>query len=250
MENDMPPEPAAESTHQSSHPCQCENDGPSSDTCCETKVETLAVDDLVMLSIDDLIARYRCGVENYSSRVFNMPDNMLDLEFSAEIAAKHQTGLWSIRTLLGHCADAELVYVHRFRRAVAEDAPVNPNWDEQAFLDSSMYTGPVEGGHQTMTNAPSIAGHVAIVHTLRQWTAEWLSCLNEDQWDRKLMHPWFGEMTLKRLVATQTWHLEHHARHLAAKVDQLLGPAPAQSCCQSDSSAESNHAGCCHESHD
>jgi DinB superfamily len=250
------------------HTCGCQDaDSQSSDpantTCCQSQPAALTTDELADLPIDALITRFRRGVENFSPRIFAMPDDLLDYTFSPEIAAEHNTGLWSIRTLLGHVADAEVVYTHRFRRAVAEEGPVNPNWDEQAFLDSGIYTGPVEGHPATMTTAPSIAGFLAVTHTLRQWTAEWLQSLSADQWNRKLIHPWLGPMTLKSIVASQVWHLESHARFLNNKVSQLLGPdesAQTAGCCQNQPKAESssessadpdnpaNHTGCCNGS--
>lgn len=239
--------------------CGCEaGDAETKSGCCRHAPTPLSSDELAELPVEELVARFRRGVENFPPRVFHMAEDLLDYGFAPEVAAEHKTGLWPIRTLLGHVADAELVYTHRFRRAVAEDSPVNPNWDEQAFLDSGIYTGPIEGERQTMTSPPSIAGFVATIHTLRQWTGEWLEDLAPDQWERRLMHPWFGAMNLKELVALQVWHLEHHARFLSAKVDQLLGPAEVDEaggsgvCCQDQSSSEANqsanHSGCCSES--
>ena len=252
-------------THETNgHACGCENQGGAGvgeagiAGCCGEGLAPLSSDELAELPVDELVARFRRGVENFPPRVFHMAEELLDCGFAPEVAAEHKTGLWPIRTLLGHVADAEVVYTHRFRRAVAEDSPVNPNWDEQAFLDSGIYTGPIEGQRQTMTSPPSIAGFVATIHTLRQWTGEWLQNLNADQWERKLMHPWFGAMNLKGLVALQVWHLEHHARYLSAKVEQLLGPVEADetansaACCRGGSSTDANQSanrsGCCSES--
>lgn len=262
------------STTPTAHSCGCNhaegepnaeaiNQGGGS--CCQNQPDPLAApltrEELTELPIDALITRFRRGVENYAPRLFSMSDDLHDYGFAPHVHAEHQTGLWSIRTLLGHVTDAELVYAHRLRRAVAEESPVNPDWDEQAFLDAGLYQGPIEGTPSPLTTAPSIAGFLAVTHTLRQWTSEWLMGLNIDQWDRKLLHPVFGPMTLKGLVALQTWHLEHHARFLNNKIGQLLGPEEAPSgCCQnqaadespSESSADTdnpaNHSGCCNGS--
>ncbi len=265
------------STTPTAHSCGCnhaegepnaEANSQGGGSCCQDQPAPLAApladpltrEELAQLPIDALITRFRRGVENYAPRLFSMSDDLHDYPFADHVHAEHQTGLWSIRALLGHVTDAELVYAHRVRRAIAEDSPVNQNWDEQAFLDAGLYQGPIEGTPSPLTTVPSIAGFLAVTHTLRQWTAELLLGLNLDQWGRKLLHPLFGPMTLKELVALQTWHLEHHARFLNNKIGQLLGPEEAPSgCCQNqaaeqshESSAETdtpaNHTGCCNGS--
>ncbi len=52
--------------------------------------------------------------------------------------------------------------------------------------------------------------------------------LMPDQLLRGGMHPQRGPQTVRGILAYDTWHLEHHARYLNAKVCRLLGPAPAE----------------------
>jgi hypothetical protein len=66
-----------------------------------------------------------------------------------------------------------------------------------------------------------------VLHTLRRWTAEWLFTLSPDQLARTAPHPERGEQSVRDILAYTTWHLEHHARFLNAKVCRILGPAPA-----------------------
>jgi hypothetical protein len=84
---------------------------------------------------------------------------------------------------------------------------------------------------------------VAVIHTLRRWTAEWLATLSPEQLERKAMHPERGPESVRLMLVYTTWHIEHHARYLNAKVCRLLGPAPA------DEGAEGGcGAGCgCHK---
>src|SRR5262245_33171220 len=89
------------------------------------------------LSDGELIARYRRGLERIDPRVFELSDAQLDTAFLPDAGV----GRWSVRVLMGHLADAELVFTHRMRRAVAEDHPVLGVMDENAFIDSGLYAG-------------------------------------------------------------------------------------------------------------
>jgi hypothetical protein len=158
----------------------------------------------------ELAARYGRGVENFDRRIFELSDDQLDLAFLPEAGV----GRWPVRVLLGHLADAELLYVHRMRRTVGEDGPVLALWDENAAIDAGLYTG----------GRYPIGAFVAVIHTLRRWTAEWLATLTQEQWARRALHPERGEMTVRLMAVYATWHLEHHARYLDLKVTRFLGP--------------------------
>jgi len=171
----------------------------------------------------ELIARYRKGVENFDHRLFQLTPDELDTAFLPEA----DVGRWPVRVLMGHLADAELVYSHRVRRAVGEDNPVLAVWDENAFIDNDVYglriedQGPEARNHRVTS---AVAGAVALVHTVRQWTGQWLMTLTEAQWSRAAMHPERGPESVRRMIAISVRHLEHHARFLKCKLDKLVGP--------------------------
>ncbi|MBZ0172057.1 MAG: DinB family protein, partial [Phycisphaerales bacterium] len=150
---------------------------------------------------EDLIVRYLRGVENFDPRVFDLTDEQTDEAFPRDAGA----GLWPVRVLMGHLADAELVYTHRIRRTIAEDSPVLALWDEMAFVDGGLYGAELR---------PPVAGFVAAIHTMRRWTAELLISLTPEQWDRRAMHPERGEITVLQMVETAAKHLEHHNQYL------------------------------------
>lgn len=164
----------------------------------------------------ELIERYLGGVERFERRLLDLDDAQLDTYFRPEAGV----GRWSCRVLVGHVADAELVQAHRMRRAVAEDRPVFAMWDENAFIDSGLYAGEAGGADRP------VAGSVAVVHTVRLWMADWLRSLAPEAFGRQALHPEAGPVTVARLLAGATWHLEHHAWFLSRKLERLLGPAP------------------------
>ncbi|MBC7835066.1 MAG: DinB family protein [Phycisphaerales bacterium] len=160
------------------------------------------------LAIPELIARYRVGVENFDRRVFQLTGEQLDTAFRPEVGV----GRWPVRVLLGHLADAELPFVHRCRKAVAEANPMFCNWDEEAFIDSGLY------------NAQPIGAAIAVIHTVRLWAAGWFESLAPDDWNRRGLHSVRGEQTVRGMMWYYTWHLENHASYLNRKVERMLGP--------------------------
>jgi hypothetical protein len=225
----------------------------SSDTCCKGEsreaasgccggarvsapLTPMSAEELEKLPSLQLIARYRRGIENFDRRVFDLAERQIDQAFLPDAGV----GQWPVRVLIGHCADADLASVHRMRRAVAEDNPVLSNWDENAFVDANLYgnqhegyADSPEGDHARVMNA--LGGHMATIHTLRQWIGQWLMSLTEAQLDRAALHPERGRQTVRNMLALYTWHLEHHSKFLTLKLDRMLGPAeqaaPAHACC-------------------
>lgn len=195
----------------------------------------MTAEQLESLPTLQLIARFRRGIEAFDRRVFQLSEREIDQAFLPDA----NVGRWPIRVLLGHVADADLAAVHRMRRIVAEDRPLLAEWDENAFVDANIYENAdkayadsEEGDHARVMNA--LGGPMAVIHTLRQWTGQWLAGLSEAQLDRVGMHPSRGEMSVRRILALYTWHLEHHAAFLTRKLD-LMVPAVQQasggSCC-------------------
>lgn len=166
---------------------------------------------LKALSLPDLLDRYASATTLVERRVLDLDDEQADVYFRPEAGV----GRWSCRALLGHLADAEMVFVHRMRRTVAEDQPVLALWDEDAFIDAGLYA----------TASGRLAGFVATIHTLRLWTSEWLRSLEPDAWNRIALHPENGELTLRVQLEKTTWHFEHHIWYLRRKLERMLGPA-------------------------
>lgn len=176
--------------------------------------------DIVTLPIGEMLSRYRRGVGNYDPRVFSLSAEQMDRAFLPDA----NVGRWSVRMLVGHMADAELSFVHRMRRAIAEDRPMLATWDENAFIDSGLYAIPREV--QQGDPASLIGGSVAMMHTMRMWSFQWLSGLELAQFDRVALHPERGEQRVRDILSYAIWHVEHHARFLQRKCDLMLGPVP------------------------
>lgn len=183
------------------------------------------LDHFLALPPADLVARFAVGVERFDRRVFKLTDEQADTAFLDGVKSPSgvSLGRWPVRVLLGHLADAELAFTFRMRRVAAEDHPVLEAWDENAFIDGGLY-----GTDRTPADKRQPLGaFVATVFTLRKWTGEWLRSLDPAAFNRTGMHTIRGEQSLKTILAYDTWHLEHHAVFLNAKVEKFLGPNAA-----------------------
>ncbi|MCA9311425.1 MAG: DinB family protein [Phycisphaerales bacterium] len=159
------------------------------------------------LPLEALIERYRSGTASLNATVLRLGDEQADQCFLPDADA----GRWSCRMLLGHLADAEMICGFRMRKLVAEPGSEMAMWDQDAFVDAGLYSGPGQ----------PMAGFVAVVHTTRLWLSEWLGGLPEAAWACRGLHLRRGEMTLRQLVAFTAWHLEHHAWYLDRKLARL-----------------------------
>jgi hypothetical protein len=173
----------------------------------QPKLETF-----LALSPAALVERFSIGVEHFDRRVLELTDEQLDHAFLAGSTGPDgkPLGGWPCRVLLGHLADAQLAFAHRYRRVVGEERPILQAWDENAFIDSGLYA------------QQPVAAFIAAIHTLRKWLGPWLASLPPAAWQRVGLHTERGEQALQTILTYDTWHLEHHAWYLNRKVERLV----------------------------
>lgn len=112
------------------------------------------------------------------------------------------SGRWSIRQIVAHLADAELVGAHRFRQVIAEDNPTLVAFDQDAWTHNLDYA----------RRKPKQS-----LETFRRLRAEnyaLLKELPETAFERSGNHTEDGPMTLGRLLEGYAQHAETHARQL------------------------------------
>jgi len=163
---------------------------------------------------ETLLNRYAGWADCVPTRILKLSDEQLDTAFVESAGI----GRWPVRVLVGHLADCELVYSHRMRRVASEDNPTIVGFDPDAFVDAGLY-----GSDQGGADKP-IGGFVAVIHTVRVWTVEWLNTLDEEAFARTGLHSEDGPVSIESLLAKAVWHTEHHAVYLNRKIDHMLGP--------------------------
>jgi len=113
-------------------------------------------------------------------------------------------GKWSIRQVLAHLADSELVMAHRFRQVIAEDNPTLIAFDQDAWARNLDYA----------RRKPKLS--LETFRRIRGENHELLSGLSESVFERSGNHSERGPVTLRSLVETAAAHAESHARQAQA----------------------------------
>jgi uncharacterized damage-inducible protein DinB len=109
-------------------------------------------------------------------------------------------GKWSIREIVAHLADCELVFAFRLRQTLAVDHPVIEPFDQTVW--GERYT-PYD-----------IATGLAMFTAARNWNLKLLTTVNDADRHRPVTHPERGTMTLWTIVETMAGHDINHLQQV------------------------------------
>jgi hypothetical protein len=147
-----------------------------------------------MSDIPDLLERYRRGPE-----VLAM---VLTGVFGEEEDFVPAPGKWTIRQLIAHLADAELVGAHRFRQVIAENNPTLIAYDQDAWTANLDYAR--RKPKQSLES----------FRRVRAENFDLLKELPESAWLRTGNHSERGPMSLREMLEGYAAHAESHARQM------------------------------------
>jgi uncharacterized damage-inducible protein DinB len=114
-------------------------------------------------------------------------------------------GKWSVRDILCHLADCEVVFAFRLRQALAEDHHVIQPFDQ----DDWAATYPRYDAHTALATFTAI----------RQWNLALIAGLAAEDLNKPLNHPERGDMALRVVIETMGGHDLNHLR----QVEAILG---------------------------
>jgi hypothetical protein len=150
--------------------------------------------EFTMSDIPALLERFRRGPEVLATVLAGVSAEEEDFVTALE--------KWSIRQIVAHLADAELVGAHRFRQVIAEDNPTLIAFDQDAWTKNLDYAR-----RQTQQS-------LGTFRRIRAENCELLKEVPPAAWERTGNHSENGPMTLHRLLEGYTGHAESHARQL------------------------------------
>ena len=152
------------------------------------------------MSLAETLERFRRGPE-----VLAM---VLTGVFGDETDFASAPGKWSIRLLIAHLADSEMVGAQRFRQVIAEDNPPLGAFDQDAWARNLDYAR-----KQPKQSLESF-------RRVRAENYELLKSLPESAFERTGVHAERGPLTLRQLLEIYAGHAESHARQMQAIRDE------------------------------
>ncbi|HLY18330.1 MAG TPA: DinB family protein [Bryobacteraceae bacterium] len=147
-------------------------------------------------ALDELLERFRRGPELLAM--------VLTGVFGEEEDFTPAPGKWSIRQLIAHLADSELVCAQRMRQIVAEEHPTLIAFDQDAWARNLDYA----------RRKPKQS--LETFRRLRGENYELLKELPEAAYARTGNHSERGAVTLRDQLETLAQHAENHARQMQA----------------------------------
>jgi hypothetical protein len=144
-----------------------------------------------MSEVPELLERLRRGAELVAVSITGAAGSELDYV--------PEPGKWSIRQIVAHLADAEMVAGMRLRRIIAEDNPRIEAFDQNAWATNLDYTR--RKTSQALETFRRIRGE----------NYELLKDLPPQTFEREGLHSERGPMSLKVLLQLIAEHAENHA---------------------------------------
>ena len=147
-----------------------------------------------MGEIQELLERFRRGAELVAVSITGAAGSEVDFV--------PQSGKWSIRQIVAHLADAEIVGTMRLRQVIAESEPTLQAFEQDAWVKNLDYT----------KRKPSQS--LETFRRIRAENYELLKDLPEEAFSRIGNHSERGRITLLQILRGYAEHAENHATQL------------------------------------
>jgi len=120
---------------------------------------------------------------------------------TAKIDTPYREGGWTVRQVVHHVADSHATAFFRVRKALTEDSPLVPGYNEGAFAELADYSAPPEWS-------------LDIIEGIHARWVLLLQSLTEIQWQRAFAHAERGPQKLDFVTIHYAWHARHHLAHI------------------------------------
>jgi uncharacterized damage-inducible protein DinB len=154
------------------------------------------------VSTAELIERYLDGPATLRQAVEGLSESELD--------ATPIPGKWSIRQVVCHLADSEILYADRMKRILAEHEPALLNADPDRFLAA------IEIRNR------QLADELQLIAALRRHMSPILKALQPEHFDRIGIHSIAGPLTLREVLQRAVDHILHHVAFIEEKRAAIL----------------------------
>jgi hypothetical protein len=139
-----------------------------------------------------LIEQYKDGYRAVSEALVGLTDGDLEARLP---------GKWSVREIVHHLADSEMVAAARLRRIVAEDRPGLRATDMAGYARRLFYDRPIQNS-------------LELFRVVRLSTAEILDRMTDVEWSREGTQSDGGRFTAEKWLEIFSKHAQTHAEQI------------------------------------
>ena len=139
-----------------------------------------------------LIEKYKNGHRVVTEALKGLNDRDFDIRLP---------GKWSIREIVHHLADSEMLAAVRLRRLVAEDRPGIRATDVGGYVRRLFYDRPVQTS-------------LELFRVVRASTTEILERMTDADWAREGVHSETGRFTAEKWLEVFSQHADTHAEQI------------------------------------
>jgi uncharacterized damage-inducible protein DinB len=139
-------------------------------------------------------------------------DKLLSRVSARQAASRPIPKKWSIKEIVSHLADCEIIYGFRYRKIIAEPGSDLAAFDQEVWADGLRYRG-----QNLQLSRDSFTA-------LRRQNVALLKSAPKGSWSEACRHPEYGTVSLRELVV----HLAYHDRKHLAQIQRLAGPIAAR----------------------
>ena len=118
----------------------------------------------------------------------------------AQADAPPAPGKWSVREIIAHLADCELVFSFRLRQTLSEEHAIIQPFDQEKWAAPYALFDAVSA--------------LAVFTSLRDWNCKLIATVPAEAYAKPLTHPERGEMFFRTLVETMGGHDLNHLKQL------------------------------------
>jgi hypothetical protein len=142
----------------------------------------------------ELLAQYADGYLLLKEAVKGLSEEELNFKPAPEA--------WSIKEIVVHVADTEIVAIHRMKRVISEENPLLTAFDQNAWAKRQQY----------MNLDANL--YVELLGLLRQSFLPVLNSLTAEDWQHTGIHIEAGKVALHDLLKKFVGHLDTHLRQI------------------------------------
>ncbi|WAH43484.1 putative metal-dependent hydrolase [Alicyclobacillus fastidiosus] len=126
-----------------------------------------------------------------------------------QLDTPYRPGGWTVRQVVHHLAEGQMVAYTRVKFALTEDHPIITIQQEDLWAELPDYRDvPIESSLQ-------------LFQLIQERLVTLLRGLNTEDFGRAYVHPVSGTWTLENVIGLLAWHSKHHTAHITSLRERM-----------------------------